>query len=74
MKVCSMCNDQIEPVNRVRLRELKKIATEFERTTKKEMWDIKIRTLQFSNQKICEYCYLQELARLTTIMRIKAKV
>ncbi|MGR5966595.1 hypothetical protein ACT7DB_30695 [Bacillus cereus] len=36
------------------------------------MQKIKIATLQFSNQKICEYCYLEDLAYLTTIMRIKA--
>ncbi|MES1053964.1 hypothetical protein FOA24_34710 [Bacillus thuringiensis] len=61
----------IEPVNRIQLKKLKKAATEFQGTDKKEMKDIKIRTLQFSNQKICEYCYLKELARLTTSMRIK---
>jgi len=74
MKLCLLCNEQIEPVNRMQLKELKKATTEFVGTDKKEMKDIKIRTLQLTNQKICEYCYLKELARLTTIMRIKAMV
>ncbi|HDR3890658.1 hypothetical protein CN445_26415 [Bacillus cereus] len=71
MKLCLLCNEQIEPVNRMQLRKLKEAATDFEETDKKEMKNIKIRTLQLSNQKICEYCYLKELARLTTIMRMK---
>lgn len=74
MKLCLLCNEQIEPVNRTQLKKLKKAATEFEGTNKKEMKDIKIRTLQLTNQKICEHCYLKELVRLTTIMRIKALV
>lgn len=74
MKLCLLCNEQIEPVNRTQLKKFKKAATEFEGTNKKEMKDIKIRTLQLTNQKICEHCYLKELVRLTTIMRIKALV
>jgi len=74
MKLCLLCNEQIEPFNRIQLRKLKRASTNFEGTDKKEMKDIKIRTLQLSNQKICEYCYFKELARLTTIMRVKTMV
>jgi len=74
MKLCLVCNEQVEPINRIQLKKMKKAATEFVGTDKIEMKDIKIRTLQLTNKKICEHCYLKELAMLTTIMRIKALV
>lgn len=44
----------------------------FPGSKKEEMKKIHALAFKFSNEKICEYCYLREMARLTTIMRIKA--
>lgn len=72
MKHCIKCNDLIEYLSYSKSRKIKKTADDFKHSKKEEMQKIKIATLQFSNQKICEYCYLEDLAYLTTIMRIKA--
>lgn len=72
MKYCIKCNDAIEHISYSKLREIQKVSTEFKHLEKEEMHRIKISALQFSNKKICEYCYLESLAYFTTIMRIKA--
>ncbi|KXY31571.1 hypothetical protein AT267_24295 [Bacillus cereus] len=71
MNHCIKCNDLIEHLSYSKSRKIKKTADDFKHSNKEEMHKIKIATLQFSNQKICEYCYLEDLAYLTTMMRIK---
>lgn len=44
----------------------------FPGSKKEEVRKIHTLAFEFSNKKICEYCFLREMARLTTIMRIKA--
>lgn len=73
MRTCFMCNDTIDnTVSDSRLRGIKKAAKEFTGSKKEEMNQIKVLSLKFANKKICEYCYLKEMAFLTTVMRIKA--
>ncbi|MBZ5753453.1 hypothetical protein [Metabacillus rhizolycopersici] len=73
MRTCFMCKDTIDnTVSNSRLREIKKAAKDFPGSKKEEMNQIKVLTLKFANKKICEYCYLKEMAFLTTVMRIKA--
>ncbi|MBT2254289.1 hypothetical protein [Priestia megaterium] len=72
IKTCSICNEEIEDIDKAMLREIKKAAMKFPGSKKDEMKKIHTLTFKFSNEKICEYCYLREMARLTTIMRIKA--
>ncbi|OOR74891.1 hypothetical protein BLX06_11715 [Bacillus cereus] len=72
MKHCIKCNDVMEHLSNSMLRKIKKAATEFKHSDKEEMHKMKISALQFSNKKNCEYCYLEDLAYLTTMMRIKA--
>lgn len=72
MKHCIKCNNIVEHLSYSTLRKIKKSAAEFKHSDKEEMHKIKISALQVSNKKICEYCYLEDLAYLTTIMRIKA--
>lgn len=72
IKNCSICNDPIEDSNKALLRQIRKDAMKFPGSKKEEMKKIHTLAFKFSNEKICEYCYLREMARLTTIMRIKA--
>lgn len=72
MKLCTMCNDPIDQIDKERLRGLRKAAMQFPGSKKEEMRKIQILVFKFSNQKVCEYCFMEELTRLTTIMRIKA--
>ena len=72
IKVCSICNEEIEDIDKAMLREIRKSAMKFPGSKKEEMKKIHTLAFKFSNEKICEYCYLREMARLTTIMRIKA--
>ncbi|WP_141523455.1 MULTISPECIES: hypothetical protein [unclassified Bacillus (in: firmicutes)] len=72
VKFCTKCQEPIERVERTQLKAIHKAASRFKGSNKKEMNEIKLLALKFSNQKICEYCYLEEMARLTTILRIKA--
>lgn len=72
IKICGICNDEIEDIDKVMLRRIRKGAMKFPGSKKEEMKKIHTLAFKFSNEKICEYCYLKEMARLTTIMRIKA--
>lgn len=72
IKNCSICNELIEDINKALLREIRKSAMRFPGSKKEEMKKIHTLAFKFSNEKICEYCYVREMARLTTIMRIKA--
>ncbi|RDZ12887.1 hypothetical protein C3744_17120 [Priestia megaterium] len=72
IKNCSICYESIEDINKALLRKIRKGAMKFPGSKKEEMKKIHTLAFKFSNEKICEYCYLREMARLTTIMRIKA--
>ena len=72
IKDCAICNHPIEDINKALLRKIRKGAMKFPGSKKEEMKKIHALAFKFSNEKICEYCYLREMARLTTIMRIKA--
>lgn len=72
IKDCAICNEPIEDINKALLRKIRKDAMKFPGSKKEEMKKIHTLAFKFSNEKICEYCYLREMARLTTIMRIKA--
>ncbi|KML29952.1 hypothetical protein ACFU1R_29465 [Priestia megaterium] len=72
IKICGICNDEIEDIDKAMLRRIRKGAMKFPGSKKEELKKIHTLAFKFSNEKICEYCYLREMARLTTIMRIKA--
>ncbi|MBY0214706.1 hypothetical protein [Priestia aryabhattai] len=72
IKICGICNDEIEDIDKAMLRRIRKGAMKFPGSKKEELKKIHTLAFKFSNEKICEYCYLKEMARLTTIMRIKA--
>lgn len=72
VKFCTKCQEPIEKAECKRLKEIHKSASQFKGSNKKEINGMKVLALKYSNRKICEYCYLEEMARLTTILRIKA--
>ncbi|WP_336770204.1 hypothetical protein [Bacillus bombysepticus] len=74
IKTCLKCDDELEGFGLFNKKSILAAAEKFKDSNKEVFQEMKTLALQYSNNKICEHCYLKGLAEQTTKLRKMARI